>query len=146
LFGKGLGMNAWWLSLLPLAAFVAAGWRRVPAGCVATLYRRGRYRQALEAGWHWRVPLVERVGIPVPLIGHSLAVHTTAAHAALHFQILEPGRAGAALDTVDDMVHAQAREALRQRPDDPPEALKSELNRRVGALGLRVVRCSLHLG
>jgi hypothetical protein len=139
-------MNAWWLSLLPSVAFVAAGWRRVPAGCVATLHRGGRYRHAVDEGWHWLLPFVERLGTPVPLIGHALDVRTTSAQAALHFQILEPDRAGAALDDVDGLVGAQAREAMRQRPDAPPDALKSELNRRVAALGLRVVRCSLHLG
>jgi regulator of protease activity HflC (stomatin/prohibitin superfamily) len=139
-------MNAWWLCLVPSVAFAAAGWRRVPPGCVATLHRGGRYRQALGEGWHWLLPFVERLHAPVPLIGHALAVRTTSAQAALHFQILEPDRAGAALDQVDDLVGAQARDAMRQRPDDAPDALKSELNRRVAALGLRVVRCSLHLG
>ena len=139
-------MSWWWLCLLPSVAFVAAGWRRVPAGCVATLSRGGRYREALGPGWHWLLPFVERLGPPVPLIGHQLDVRTTAAQAALHFQILEPDRAGAALDQVDDVVGAQAREAMRSLPGAPPEALKSELNRRVAGLGLRVVRCSLHIG
>ena len=132
----------WWgLVALALAA-VLAGWRRVPAGCVATLSRRGRYRRPLDPGWHWLLPGVERLGRPVPLIGHSLDIRTTAAHAALHFQILEPHRAGADLDGVDDWVGAQAREALRAQPDAAPDALKRELNRRVGERGLRVVRCS----
>ena len=139
-------MNWWWLCLLPSLAFVAAGWRRVPPGCAATLRRGGRYRDALGPGWHWLLPGVERLGTPIPLIGHQLAVRTTRAQAALHFQILEPGRAGAALDQVDDLVDAQARDALRSFPDAAPEAIKTELNRRVASLGLRVVRCSLHLG
>jgi regulator of protease activity HflC (stomatin/prohibitin superfamily) len=140
---EGLAMN-WGVGLVGLLVAVAAatGWRRVPAGCVATLQRRGRYRQALDPGWHWLVPGVERLGPAVPLIGHQLDVRTTAAQAALHFQILEPGRAGAALDSVDDWVGAQAREALRNQPDAAPEALKHELNRRIAPHGLRVVRCT----
>ena len=130
-------------ALVLLVALVGvAGWRRVPAGCVATLQRRGRYRQAVAPGWHWLVPGFERLGPPVPLIGHQLDVRTTAAQAALHFQILEPGRAGAALDSVDAWVGAQAREAMRSLPDAAPEALKLELHRRVEPHGLRVVRCS----
>ena len=133
-----------WLGIVALlvAAFGAVGWRRVPAGCVASLNRGGRYRRPLDPGWHWLVPGVERLGPPVALIGHRLDVRTTAAHAALHFQILEPERVGAGLDGVDDWVGAQAREALRATPDAPPEVLKLELNRRVEAHGLRVVRCS----
>jgi len=132
----------WWGLVALAVAAVAAGWRRVPAGCVATLSRRGRCRRPLDQGWHWLLPGVEHLGRPVPLIGHALDVRTTAARAALHFQILEPDRAGAALDGVDDWVGAQAREALRALPDAPNEALKIELNRRVGERGLRVVRCS----
>ena len=133
----------WWgTALLLVVALGAAGWRRVPDGCVATLQRRGRYRRPLDPGWHWLVPGIERLGRPVPLIGHQLAIRTTAAHAALHFQILEPARAGATLDQVDDWVGAQARDALRSDPGAAPEALKLELNRRLCEHGLRVVRCS----
>src|SRR5690349_7567527 len=104
-------MSWWWFGRLPSFAFKAIGWRRVPAGCVATLSRGGVYREALGEGWHWLLPGVERLGSPVPLIGHQLDIRTTAAQAALHFQILKPARAGAALDQVDDLVGAQAREA-----------------------------------
>lgn len=127
---------------LLVAAFAAVGWRRVPPGCVATLQRAGRYRRTLDPGLHWVLPGIDRLGPNVPLIGHHLAVRTTAAHAALHFQILEPARAGAHLDQVDAWMGAQVREALRQMPDAAPELLKSELNRTVAAHGLRVVRCS----
>jgi regulator of protease activity HflC (stomatin/prohibitin superfamily) len=125
-----------------VAAFVAAGWRRVPPGCVATLQRAGRYRRTLDPGQHWIIPVLDTVGPNVPLIGHHLAVRTTAAHAALHFQILEPQRAGATLDSVDAWMGAQARETLRRLPDAAPDLLKSELNRAVAEHGLRVVRCS----
>jgi regulator of protease activity HflC (stomatin/prohibitin superfamily) len=130
------------LALLLVAAIVAAGWRRVPAGCVATLQRAGRYRRPLDPGWHWVVPGFESLGAPVPLIGHRLDVCTTAARAALHFQILEPERAGATLDQVDAWMGAQARDTLRSLPDAAPELIKTELNRRVAGHGLRVVRCS----
>ena len=134
-----------WSGLAQLlgAAFAATGWRHVPAGCVATLQRHGRYRRPLDQGWHWLVPWVESLGRPVPLIGHRLDVRTTAAHAALHFQILEPERAGATLDAVDDWMGAQARDAMHHLPDAAPDILKTELNRRIAGHGLRVVRCSL---
>ena len=132
------------IAQLLAVAFAATGWRRVPAGCVATLQRRGRYRRPLDPGWHWLVPWIESLGRPVPLIGHRLDVRTTAAHAALHFQILEPERAGATLDDVDDWMGAQARDAMRHLPDAAPDTLKTELNRRIAGHGLRVVRCSRH--
>lgn len=136
-------MMVWWgIAVLLVAAFAVAGWRRIPAGCVATLQRGGRYRRPLDPGWHWLLPGFESLGRPVPLIGHCLDVRTTAARAALHFQILEPHRAGATLDQVDDWMGAQAREAMRHLPDAAPETLKIELNRRVAEHGLRVVRCS----
>ena len=128
--------------LLLVAVFAAAGWRRVPAGCVATLQRGGRYRRPLDPGWHWVVPGFESLGSPVPLIGHRLDVRTTASQAALHFQILEPERAGATLDQVDAWMGAQARDTLRCLPDAAPDLIKTELNRRVAGHGLRVVRCS----
>jgi hypothetical protein len=130
------------ISRLLVAAFAAAGWRRVPAGCVATLQHRGRYRRPLDPGWHWLVPGLESLGAPVPLIGHRLDVRTTASRAALHFQILEPERAGATLDRVDAWMGDQARETLRHLPDAAPDLLKTELNRRIAGHGLRVVRCS----
>lgn len=137
------------LTLLLAALLLgAAGLRRVPVASVVTVHRFGRYRRALGPGWRWVLPGVDRLGPPVSLIGHHLAIPAQAGTAAdLYFQILDPARAGAALDDVDAMVSAQARDALAALPaaaPGPAEALRSELNRRVARLGLRVVRCSLH--
>ena len=132
--------------LLPLA-FLALGLRRIPAQRVLTVRRLGRYRRTLGPGWHWILPGLERAGGQVELVGHHLHVRDSAGRgeAELYYQILEPEKAGETLDQVDAWVTAQTREALGQA-DRSSDQLKHELNRRVGRLGLRVIRCSLHIG
>jgi hypothetical protein len=61
----------------------------------------------------------------------------------VYYQILEPQKAGETLERVDAWVADQAREAVDARTTTE---FKLELNRRVGPLGLRVIRCSLHAG
>lgn len=124
----------------------AAGVHRVPAQRVLTVRRFGRYRRTLGPGWHWIVPSVERTGVEVNLIGHHLHVRGNGGQeeAELYYQIMEPEKAGETLDQVDDWVAAQAREAL-DHDCHSPDQLKSELNRRISGLGLRVIRCSLHI-
>lgn len=131
--------------LLPLA-MLAAGLRCVPLQRVLTVRRLGRYRRTLGPGWHWIIPGLEQAGLQVKLIGHHLHVRGAASNeeAELYYQIMEPEMAGATLDRVDAWVTDQTREALHCAGSTPDE-LKSELNRRVSRLGLRVIRCSLHL-
>jgi regulator of protease activity HflC (stomatin/prohibitin superfamily) len=133
------------LFLLVLVA-AAAGLQRVPEQRVRTVRRLGRYRRTLGPGWHWIVPRLDRPGAAVELIGHHLHVRGAgkAEEAELYYQIMEPEKAGETLDQVDDWVAAQAREALGQDCASPDQ-LKCELNRRVSRLGLRVIRCSLHV-
>ena len=134
---------------LPLASLAwLTGFRRVPDNCVVTVHRFGRFVRALGAGWRWTVPGVDQLGQPICLIGHHLDIADSAgAHAELYYQILDPSRAGEALDRVDALVTDQARAALATLGESPrplADALKTELNRRIGSLGLRVIRCSLH--
>lgn len=128
---------------LPLA-LAAAGLRRVPAQNARPVRRFGRYQRTLGPGWHWVVPGLEWTGRDVDLIGHHLRVDGSgvAQQAELYYQIVDPDKAGATLEAVDDFVAGQAREAL-QSPGQSPDQLKQELNRRLGRLGLRVIRCSL---
>ena len=131
-------------SLLPLA-FLAAGLRRVPAQRVLSVRRLGRVR-AMGPGWHWVVPGLDRVGPGVDLIGHHLHVRGPGSkQAELHFQIVDPDKAADQIDRVDAYVADEARQALGEA-GRTPDQLKQELNRRVGRLGLRVIRCSLHAG
>jgi regulator of protease activity HflC (stomatin/prohibitin superfamily) len=131
---------------LPLA-IAALGLRRVPAQRVMTIRRFGRYHRTLAPGWHWVAPGIDRAGLEVDLINHHLHVSgaDNSRQAEFYYQIVEPEKAGETLDRVDDWVASQAREALAETGQSPDQ-LKTELNRRVGGMGLRVIRCSLHVG
>jgi regulator of protease activity HflC (stomatin/prohibitin superfamily) len=124
------------------------GVRRVDDDSGVVVHRFGRYHRTLGPGWHWTLPAVERLGRPVRLIGHHVDVPAGSAHADLYYQILDPARAGAALEKSDQLVQQQARAALADLPPaaagrSRADALKAELNRRVAGHGLRVIRCSL---
>ena len=146
------------LIALLLAALLLASLRRVPEGQVYTVHRFGRFVRALPPGLHLVVPLVDRIAHQVSLIGHHVELPArplgrTTASADLYYQILDPLRTGDALDSVDEVVLRQADAVLAevgpQAEDGWPvaaEALKAELNRRMGGLGLRIIRCSLHPG
>ena len=130
---------------LPLAV-VALGLRKVPAQRVMTVRRLGRYRRTLAPGWHWIAPGIDRAGLKVDLLNHHLHVsgNDSRHQAEFYYQIVEPEKAGETLDRVDDWVASQAREAMAETGQSPDQ-LKTELNRRVGGMGLRVIRCSLHI-
>lgn len=134
------------VAALPLAV-AALGVRRVPAQRVLTVRRFGRYRRTLAPGWHWIAPGIDRAGVEVDLLNHHLHVSRadSSRQAEFYYQIVEPEKAGETLDRVDDWVATQAREAMAE-PGQSPDQLKTELNRRVGGMGLRVIRCSLHVG
>jgi len=128
-------------AVLLVLALAATGLRRVPAQRAATVRRFGRYRRTVGPGWHWLLP-IERTGKPVELLNHHLHVPRGEGEAELYYQILEPEKAGEALENVDEFVAEKARESADARTTSE---FKLELNRRVAPKGLRVVRCALHL-
>lgn len=147
MFELALGLVA---AVLVLALFSL---RWVPEGRAYTVHRLGRFSRSIGPGLHWVLPLVERVRQRVDLIGHRIDLAPTqpgAAHAAVFYQIIEPERAGASLDAVDDFVQHEADDILTAVAADQPEAigalcenLKLELNRRLAPRGLRITRCQL---
>lgn len=141
------------LLLLPLL-LAFTGLRYVPEDTALTVHRFGRYTRTLTPGLRFTVPVLDRVAHRVRLVGHQVEVPVhgeAAARAAVYYQILEPQRAGNALDDVDSLVAQRAREALSSLAasdgDGSTEAiaarLKRELNDGLAALGLRVTRCNL---
>jgi regulator of protease activity HflC (stomatin/prohibitin superfamily) len=136
----------------PLQTFARlTGLQRVDDHTGVTVHRFGRYVRTLGPGWHWTMPGIDQLGRPVSLIGHHLDVSGAGGgHAELYYQILDPARAGPALDQVDQLVSDQTRDAMAAMPGpgEPgrslSDLLKAELNRRVAGHGLRVIRCSLH--
>lgn len=137
------------LSLVAIGAALAlAGLRFVPEDAACSLHRWGRFRRNLGPGWHWVVPVVDQIAGRVHLIGHRVELgNSRFPQAEVYFQILEPQRTGAELERVDALVEQLAGERLAQLPEAEVRALagrwKDELNRRLGQLGLQVIRCRL---
>ncbi|MBS0193746.1 MAG: hypothetical protein JSR34_05820 [Proteobacteria bacterium] len=147
------------LAALTACALIALAIHRVPEGQAWTVRRFGRYVRTLQPGRHAVWPLLDRIGRHVSLTGHHVelparALGRDAASADLYFQILDPLQTGERLDRVDEWVRDHADEALSsmtgslpaQAHAEPPvlaEAIKDELNRRLGSKGLRVIRCEV---
>ncbi len=147
------------IAALTALALFAMTVRRVPEGQAWTVHRFGRYSRTLQPGRHALWPVVDRIAQHVSLTGHHIELPTRAfggdrASADLYYQILDPLQTGDGLETVDEMVLRQADDALttvanelRPQPQGASglaDALKTELNRRLGNKGLRVIRCALH--
>ncbi len=125
--------------------------QRVPVGCVRTVFRRGEFARILPAGLGFILPILERTGDTIPLIGHSVDVDASIfGQAAVHFQILNPDQIGAAVVDPETLVaDAAAAEiamlAERCLDDAAPESMARQvrhaLNQRFTAKGLHVVRC-----
>lgn len=148
------------IALLLPVAFALAAVRRVPEGQAWTVHRYGRYVRTLQPGTHAVWPLLDRIARQVRLTGHHIELPTRqfgadSANADLYYQILDPMPTGDGLESVDEMVLRQADDALSsvaaQLPDQQAgwtatmaDALKVELNLRLGRMGLRIIRCALH--
>lgn len=143
--------------LIPMALVLLAGMRRVPEDTACTVHRFGRYTRTLTPGLRWTIPFVEHIAHRVRLVGHEVSLSPAAstdraAKGAVYYQILEPQRAGDVLDAVDALVQREAHAGLATlqlttATDSVVLAtqLKTELNQRLAALGLRVTRCRLDL-
>jgi regulator of protease activity HflC (stomatin/prohibitin superfamily) len=145
--------------LLPVAIALAAV-RRVPEGQAWTVRRFGRYVRTLQPGMHAVWPVLDRIARQVHLTGHHIELPTRlfgadSASADLYYQILDPLPTGDGLESVDEMVFRQADDALSSVAAQWPQqqtgwtavmadALKTELNHRLGRMGLRIIRCALH--
>jgi regulator of protease activity HflC (stomatin/prohibitin superfamily) len=145
--------------LLPVAIALAAV-RRVPEGQAWTVRRFGRYVRTLQPGLHAVWPVLDRIARQVYLTGHHIELPTRlfgadSASADLYYQILDPLPTGDGLESVDEMVFRQADDALSSVAAQLPQqqtgwtsvmadALKAELNQRLGRMGLRIIRCALH--
>ncbi len=134
---------------LGLLAFVLAGLRRVPEGRAYTVRRFGRYARTLPPGLGFVLPLVERIGQRVSLIGHAVPLREAAVNGSVYYQIIDPQQAGEALESIDQLVERTASEALRTMP--APDAaepgfdqrVRQHINLALAGRGLRVVRCVL---
>ncbi len=142
------------------AVLVIASLRRVPEDTVCTVHRFGRYARTLTPGLRFTLPFVDKIAHRVRLVGHQIDLPPQrlddghAARAAVYYQILDPERAGEALADVDALVGREAQARLAAIASDavvPTDGaaldtrLRTELNRRFDALGLRITRCQVRL-
>ncbi|MCB1559768.1 MAG: hypothetical protein KDI75_01510 [Xanthomonadales bacterium] len=144
------------IPVLGLVVLLAFSLHRVPEGEARLVNRFGRYHRTLKPGWRWQLPLLDRDGGRYPLLGHHVEVHLpqVQSDADIYFQVLEPAVSGPALGRLDDLVTLEATARLvdlgRERAEDDSLSSLSNrycdsLNRHLGRLGLRVIRCQLHL-
>lgn len=137
------------LLCLGLLAYMLAGLRRVPEGCAYTVRRFGRYARTLPPGLGFVLPVIERIGQRVSLIGHAVSLREAPLSGSVYYQIIDPRQAGEALESIDQLVERTARETLQDMP--PRDAIepgldlrvRQQLNQALAGRGLRVVRCVL---
>lgn len=136
---------------------VAASVKRIPEGHVYTLRRWGRPQtRLLPPGVHMVVPLIERIAHKISLAGHTLKLDETVAtdagapgravRGSVYWQVLEPQRADAVIEQVDDLIRACARRALAagHYVTGPRNALlKQALNAELRGRGMLVTRVDL---
>lgn len=154
-------MNSMIALMFALGAVLAyASLRRIPEDTACTVHRFGRYARTLMPGLRFTLPFIDKIAHQVRLVGHQIDLapqplqHGQAARAAVYYQILDPERAGEALDEVDALVEREAQvrlAALTHAAAMPMDGitldrlLRTELNRRFDPLGLRITRCQVQL-
>jgi regulator of protease activity HflC (stomatin/prohibitin superfamily) len=141
--------------LLVVAVLMVSAIRHVPAGQVYSLYRRGKLVRVLQQGTHLVLPLLDRVAHKINLAGQTLRLDAQQDDAGdmrgtVYWQVLEPERADAVFEQVDQMIRRGAREALRNEPAangadrrDVGARVKQSLNRALRERGMMVTRVEL---
>lgn len=140
------------LLLVVPTALIASAVRYVPAGQVYSLYRRGKLVRLLQAGTHLVLPLLDRVAHKINLAGQTLRFEGPQADArdmrgTVYWQVLEPERADAVFEQVDQLIRRGAQEALRAESQadrhDLGARVKQALNRALRERGMMVTRVEL---
>lgn len=146
------------LILLPLALSLLA-LRRVPAGQVHSVYRGGRVVRLLQPGLRLVWPLLEQVRHRIDLSGQVLRFEESLpqdgnalrdVRGTVYWQVLEPARADAVIERVDQLIRHSARDALREEcvrrmaaPRELGQHLKQLLNAVLRERGMLVTRVEL---
>jgi regulator of protease activity HflC (stomatin/prohibitin superfamily) len=148
------------LLLVVPAVLVASAVRYVPAGQVYSLYRHGKLVRLLQAGTHLVLPLLDRVAHKINLAGQTLRFEGSQVDGSpadardvrgtVYWQVLEPERADAVFEQVDQLIRRGAEEALRGEPQngradrrDLGRRLKHSLNGALRERGMMVTRVEL---
>ncbi len=140
------------LLLVVPAVLAVSAIRHVPAGQVYSLYRRGKLVRVLDTGTHLVLPVLDRVGHKINLAGQTLRFEEPLAGArdvrgTVYWQVLEPERADAVFEQVDQLIRRGAQEALRSEPAADRRELgarvKQSLNSSLRERGMMVTRVEL---
>jgi regulator of protease activity HflC (stomatin/prohibitin superfamily) len=141
--------------LLLCTTLIVSAVRRVPDGQVYSLYRRGKLVRVLQSGTHLVLPLLDRVAHKINLAGQTLRFEEPLAEAhdvrgTVYWQVLEPERADAVFEQVDQLIRRGAQEALRSEPAadradrrDLGVRVKQGLNSALRERGMMVTRVDL---
>ena len=141
------------LLLVPIA-LIASAVRYVPAGQVYSLYRHGKLVRVLKAGMHLVLPLFDRVAHKINLAGQTLRIEERSTdardvRATVYWQVLEPERADAVFEQVDELIRRGAQDALRGESEADRRALgirvKQTLNDALRERGMMVTRVDLDI-
>lgn len=140
---------------IALVSLLCALLRRVPAGHVQILHRRGRPPRMLQPGLHLVLPGLDRLGHRIDLTGQILQFQdahadTCGLRGRVYWQVLEPERVDPVIDQAAQLIRSSALEALHEEAgpiQTDRRALGSRLKRVLnGALrerGLMVTRVEL---
>ena len=145
------------LNFLPLVfvlltVLTASAVRHVPSGQVYSLCRLGKPLRLLKAGTHLVLPLLDRVAHKINLAGQTLRFEELLADArdvrgTVYWQVLEPERAAAVFEQLDQLIRRGAREALLAEPvadlRDRAARVKQALNSALRERGMMVTRVDL---
>jgi len=145
------------LLLTACLALLASAVKRVPPGQVHSLYRGGKLLRLLQPGIHLVLPGFERIGHRIDLNGQVLHFREALApardvHGTVYWQVLEPERADAVIDQVEQLIRTGALDALQAEPAEAGEdrrhlggRLKQRLNAALRERGMMVTRVDLDL-
>lgn len=139
------------LLLVCSTALLASAVKYVPVGQVYSLYRHGKPVRLLQAGTHLALPLLDRVTHKISLAGQVLRLEDDARkmRGTVYWQVLEPERADAVFEQVDQLIRHGAQEALREQAAerldqrDLSARLKQTLNGALRERGMMVTRVEL---
>jgi regulator of protease activity HflC (stomatin/prohibitin superfamily) len=141
-------------TLIVVFSLAAVAVKRVPAGQVYSLYRYGKPVRLLQPGTHVVLPLLDRVGHRIDLGGRVLRFDGLAADAApmqgaVYWQVLEPERADAVIETADQLIRSGVLNALQTEAEatqprrEVAVRLKTCLNQQLRDRGVMVTRVEL---
>ncbi|MEO9080267.1 MAG: SPFH domain-containing protein [Rhodanobacter sp.] len=135
-----------------LTTLLAGAIRHVPTGQVYSLYRLGKPVRLLRAGTHLVLPLLDRVMHKINLAGQTLRLEeplsdTLDVRGTVYWQVLEPERADAVFEQVDQLIRRGAKEALLGAAladrRDLGARVKQSLNNALRERGMMVTRVEL---